>query len=1375
MKGFSLSAFAVFMLLVSFSVSASRPKFAGEFMFNKSFFFQPNKGQLADERGKLVPGALYYGKDKGTSVYCFRDHIAFVFSKNISAAASNSQDKKAGAGDSMILARMEMQFANSNPAATVIAEDPQPGYYNYYLAHCTQGVTVNSYKKLTYKNIYPNIDLQLICQDKGMEYSFIIYPGGDANAIRMQWLGTDSLLKQEGSIKYANELGYIQESGLKSYLSSGQRLDVSYAVQANIISFRIPDYDKGQLLTIDPTLVWGTYFGGSNDDEASATACDAFGSVMITGQLTSSGMATSGAYQTSLRSMLDIYIAKLSADGQLQWSTYYGGDRSDMSFGISADLNGNVLVTGATTSDTGIVTPGAYQTSYNDPRGEFDCFLAKFTTNGNIVWSTYYGGKGEDYGYGVTTDPSGNVFITGYTYGGYNISTAGAFKTKPEATEAFVAKFSPSGSCLWSTYYGGTGDDRGRAIASDPEGNLYVTGTTSSTDEIATPGAYQTSGSVFLTKFSSTGYPVWGTYFGANCDVYGAAVDASGNVVIGGSTNGTKNVASTGAYQTKYAGGYMDAFVAKFSSYGSRLWSTYYGGGNDDEGRGVAIDRSENVYITGFTKSITGIATKGAYQAHGGGYSVDAFLAKFSPTGRLQWGTYYGGSSDEYDMGICTDAKGDAYICGYTLSADSMTTAGTFQPDFGGGETDAYLAKFYDTIPLTDAGAIRASGIPVKPCAAEEEIIARIKNFGTSELDSVMVNWSIDHKPMPSYYWKGVLPSDSETAIILSDSMTVQRGDTITVWTSMPNGMKDSIPGNDTFRTVLYGPFPLAYTGPNRKLCEGDSVIIGGTPVKENTYSWTSKPKGFTSSSSNVMVKPKGTTTYYLKETVSLTGCSKTDSVKVTVYPLPKPNAGPDRRICEKDSIQIGTKAITGHSYHWLSVPTGFSSDKAMVYIGQKQDANTAATYVLTETIDSTGCSSTDVMRITVLPLPDVSAGRDTTVCASEPVLIGDPKNSTQYKYSWRSKPAGFYEFASHEVYVSADSSRTYYLTATDTLTGCSNTDSVVISRKPLPVANAGRDTVICSGDSTHIGRAAIKGNSYQWHSIPIGFTSTAAIATVRPDSTTVYFLTAKSDSTTCTDNDTVIVYVARPSVSGPHDACIDNTNLFSTAFHPGSTYSWSCRYGKIHTDSTKDSVYISWNRTGTDTISVIEFSKAGCHKPVQFTVHIHLQPSADFSYKELNRKFTFTANDATLSSYKWNFGDGAKGAGYTVEHTYASDSTYKVGLTTTSQYGCVKQKDSLIKIFDTISTDFWYKIYPNPFSRELTVKYNLPDNERIQAVLYDERGRLILQLMDEQQPVGQHYFKLSGEAYSLASAVYYMRIIFGDRVVVAPVIRINN
>jgi hypothetical protein len=1356
-------------------MSASQPKFAGNFMSNRSFSFQPNKGQLADEHGKLLPDVLYYGKDKDISFYCFRDHIAFVFSKNMTAPTGNRLDKKVRAGDSMILARMEMQFVNANAAATVIAEDPQPEYYNYYLAHCTQGVTVNSYHKLTYKNIYPDIDLQLICKGHGLEYSFIVYPGGDANAIRMQWQGLDSLQQQEGSIRYANGLGYIKESGLKSYLSSGQPLNVTYGVQANGIAFRVPEYDKGQALTIDPTLIWGTYFGGSGDDEALATACDASGNVLLTGPLGSSGMATAGAFRTSMYNNFDIFIAKFSGNGKLLWSTYYGGNHGETSFGINVDANGNILVTGATTSDTGIATPGAYQTSLNDSYGENDCFLAKFSSNGSLIWSTYLGGKFEDYGYGVATDPSGNIFITGYTDGATNISTAGAFKTQSEGIDAFVAKFSPAGSCLWSTYYGGSGEDRARAIATSPDGSFYITGTTSSTSEIATPGAYQTSGNVFLTKFSSSGYPIWGTYYGENCDAYGVAVDASGNVIIAGSTNGTKNVASSGAYQTKYAGGYLDAFVAKFSSYGSRLWSTYYGGGNEDQGRGVATDRSENVYITGFTKSITGIATKGAYHVNGGGYNQDEFLAKFSPSGRLQWGTYYGGSADDYGMGICADAKGDAYICGYTLSADSMTTPGTFQPDFGGGETDGYLAKFYDTIPITDAGAIRASGIPVKPCAPEEQITAKIKNFGTSELDSVTVNWTVNHKLMPLYYWKGVLPSDSEADIVLSDSFVIQRGDTLTVWTSKPNGMKDSIPGNDTFRTVLYGPFPLAYTGPNHKLCIGDSVKIGGTPVKENTYSWTSKPRGFTSSSSNVMVKPKGTTVYYLTETISLTGCSRTDSVTVTVYPVPKPNAGPDRRICEKDSVLIGTKAIAGHSYHWLSVPPGFSSNDAMVYIGQKQAANTAATYVLTETIDSTGCSSTDVMRITVIPLPNVFAGRDTIVCANEPVLIGDPKNSSQYKYFWRSNPPGFHEHVSHDIYVSSDSSRTYYLTATDTLTGCSNTDSVVVTRRPLPTADAGKDTVICPGDSAHIGTSAIKGNSYRWYSIPKGFTSGTATATVKPDTTTVYYLSATSDTALCSKHDSVIVYVTKPSIGGMHDVCIGNSSLFTTPHHPGSAYSWSCRYGKISTDSTKDSVYISWSRSGTDTVTIKEFNKAGCNKPAKFAVHIHAQPSAAFSYKELNRQFIFTAEDATLSSYQWNFGDGTIGAGYSTEHTYTNDSVYKVRLTTKSPYGCVQQKDSLIKIYDTISTDFWYKIYPNPFNKELTVKYNLPDNERIQAVVYDERGRLIISLMDEQQPAGMHYFKLNGEAYSLASAVYYIRIIFGDRVVVAPVIRIGD
>src|SRR5205807_2269372 len=163
----------------------------------------------------------------------------------------------------------------------------------------------------------------------------------------------------------------------------------------------------------------------------------------------------------------------------------------------------------------------------------------------------------------------------------------------------------------------------------------------------------------------------------------GISTDASGSIYIIGRTLSATGIATSGAYQTSNAGNF-DVFLAKFSSSGSRTWATYYGGSDDDEGYGVSIDGSGNVYVTGNARSTSGIATSGAYQtSYKGGFVLgDAFVSKFSNSGSLIWATYYGGSNDDLGNGICTDASGNIFISGYTSSSNGIATSGAYQTSY---------------------------------------------------------------------------------------------------------------------------------------------------------------------------------------------------------------------------------------------------------------------------------------------------------------------------------------------------------------------------------------------------------------------------------------------------------------------------------------------------------------------------------------------------------------------------------------------------------------------------------------------------------------------------------------------------------------------
>jgi hypothetical protein len=875
------------MLLMTFNAYCGSNPQAQTLMhgLNRDFSFTENKGQLADEKGNLLSDISYYGKSNGVAVYYRSNKLSFVFMKveggrdlTTFKKLSNQAQPVMEVPTTITAARMDMEFVGASPNPQLTSENAQPNYTNYFLAHTGEkGLTnIKSYKKLTYRNIYPNIDLLLETGktsevSSGMEYSFIVHPGGNVNDIQIKWSGVDTItnktseVSNPGGIHYSNSLGYLDESAAVFYQpAEGKAIQSLVGMESqdneilslkgiesldnnNTLSFKIANYDKSKDLIIDPGLSWATYYGGSNKDYGQGIATDASGNVYITGfTLSTSGIATTGAYKTSGGgAYCDAFLAKFSSSGSLYWATYYGGSNFDYGNGVATDASGNVYITGNTQSSSGIATSGAYQTLN---AGREDVFLAKFSSSGSLYWATYYGGRDEDFGQGVATDATGNVYITGYTFSTSGIATSSAYKTSGGGTynDALLAKFSSSGSLSWATYYGGSDQDFGKGVAIDTSGNVYITGYTFSTSGIATSSAYQTSNAgnydVFLAKFSSSGTLSWATYYGgSDFDLgYGVAMDGSGNVFITGYTHSTSGIATSGAYKTSGGGAYEDAFLAKFSSSGSLSWATYYGGKDFERGNGVATDVSGNVYITGNTQSTSGIATSGAYQTLNAGYE-DVFLAKFSSSGSLSWATYYGGKDYDRGFGVATYASGNIYITGFTLSDSEIATSGAYQTSYAaGGYIDAFLSKF--SFPLkNDAGISSIDSLASSFCATIKNVYTTINNAGSDTLTSATINWKVNGISQKAYSWTGLLALGSSSYVNIGTyNFTTIGTNTIKAWTSIPNGSIDSFPFNDTtIMKVIVDSLPgiphwTAKNLGNRQY----SFLANDTTLPATAYAW---------------------------------------------------------------------------------------------------------------------------------------------------------------------------------------------------------------------------------------------------------------------------------------------------------------------------------------------------------------------------------------------------------------------------------------------------------------------------------------------------------------------------------------------------------
>ena len=544
------------------------PNTVKQFINHSDWNFVENKGQLVDDNGNSLSDIKYYGRQGGVNLYCKPGMISFVFTRvekepeQISEATSQPSGipLPKGAGgfgreknqpSRITTSRADLVLLNSNPSAQILASDQQEYYENYYTTgNADSGITnVHTYKTITYKSIYPNIDLVLRAKPNGMKYEFVVYPDGKVSDIQMQWNGLEGIKKlKDNGIEYSLALGKMEESKPVSF--QGQNfVESDFLKHSNVIGFKVNRYDKEKVLVIDPILIWGTYLGGDNWDHATGIAKDANNNVFITGNTQSSNsISSTGAFQTSFGGGSiwgDVFIAKFSPNGNRIWSTYFGGIKDELSGGIATDASGNVIIAGETTSLTGLATSGAYLTG--EGLGGIYAFIAKFSSSGSRVWSTYYGGYDNDGALAVATDVSGNVFITGTTTATSGIASPGAYQTSLVGTpgynpqDAYLVKFSPSGQRLWATYFGG-GTELGYSVCTDTSGNVFITGFTGSSTRIASSGAWQTDrGAGFIAKFSSSGHLSWSTYYGESINhssgwLYGTVTDKAGNLYITGTT-----------------------------------------------------------------------------------------------------------------------------------------------------------------------------------------------------------------------------------------------------------------------------------------------------------------------------------------------------------------------------------------------------------------------------------------------------------------------------------------------------------------------------------------------------------------------------------------------------------------------------------------------------------------------------------------------------------------------------------------------------------------------------------------------------------------------------------------------------------------------
>ncbi|MEW6043424.1 MAG: SBBP repeat-containing protein [Thermoproteota archaeon] len=546
---------------------------------------------------------------------------------------------------------------------------------------------VPTWSVISLGQVWPSIEVDLKAYGNNVEKIFTVLPGGSVSDIKTSFDGVSRLqIAESGQLVLDTELGTIKFSKPIAYqILQNQKMPVEIAyilVDEKSYGFSVGAYRIDLPLVIDP-LIASTFVGGDNDDQAFAITRDSSGHVFITGQTfdsTSDYPSTSGVYDTTNNGNYDVFVSKLNGDlSLLSASTFIGASGADRAFAIVADSSDNIFVTGDTLSAAFPTTVGAYNTT---AAGSNEVFVSKFNNAlTSLSASTFLGGTALDSGRAITTDSSGNVYVTGLTNtaGGTNFpTTSGAYdETHNGSDDVFVSKLNNNlTSLLNSTFVGGASDEVGYSIVLDSSGNVYITGYANSGFP-TTAGAYDNSSAgaqeVYVSKLNNNLTSLLNSTFvgGDSVDVaYDLALDSSGNVYITGETQdgATDYPVTTGAYDTTL-GGSNDAFVSKLNSnLSSLLNSTYIGGSGFDRGLSIAIDSSGKPYIAvRTTDAATDYpVTTGAYDTTHNGMDDVAITKLDSNLSSVIASTFVGGSANDRPYGMLLDSSNNVFVAGET-------------------------------------------------------------------------------------------------------------------------------------------------------------------------------------------------------------------------------------------------------------------------------------------------------------------------------------------------------------------------------------------------------------------------------------------------------------------------------------------------------------------------------------------------------------------------------------------------------------------------------------------------------------------------------------------------------------------------------------
>jgi len=661
-----------------------------------NMLFYPNHGQIVDVNDSVRNDITFYTINQYPKLYFQQDTVSFVYGKI---------DDDSTTVDS--LERISMSLvggAMTDPGSDVYHDTDQ--VLNYFLGHCPDGITdVAGCEMLGYFDVYDDIIALFQNDSAGMKFSFYVEPNGEPSQIVLHFEGHQQLSLISGAdLRVDGILGsFIYKRPLAYLFDGGPRIPVGWLASYFIL---------------DSANVAITLGGSWDHDKYLVLEC---------------------ARQNFSNNILHIENP--------EWMTSFGDVDDEIATSCTNDLDGNFYVTGFTNGADFPTSVG--QTPHH---GNTDAFISRFGTADppypSLIadlkqWSTYFGGGNDDKAWSISTigDGSGQVFVVGEAESGFPTFSNGITSSYNQTSnngmkDAFLVELSSQNGAPivspspWSTFIGGTDDDIANTVKCDPNGNIFIGGTTKSaacssaffcadpTDNnfplchTLSTGFFQSvnegGGDAFLVMFDVAKDLQLSTLFGGDAEdiIKTISVDGNGNVIVGGSTASQNSfpLDPSSNYDQTTNGGGIDGFIAKFNSDLSQDWCTYYGGFGDDIINTIDIDSDNHIYFGGKTTSDqpapTASLTIGCpttlfncsvpptgkfpmcnpggdtyFQfeplcgnGNFGGGITDGFFSEFSTTGDLMWSTYYGGNGEDEINGISVNDEDYVFFTGKTSS-----------------------------------------------------------------------------------------------------------------------------------------------------------------------------------------------------------------------------------------------------------------------------------------------------------------------------------------------------------------------------------------------------------------------------------------------------------------------------------------------------------------------------------------------------------------------------------------------------------------------------------------------------------------------------------------------------------------------------------